>query len=72
MIDQIGNWTLLNWLAAAGVLAGIIAALYAILAYYRKKESPKPGVRVTAKNESIAAGRDVNIGSPPKRKGKKK
>lgn len=72
MLDQIDNWTWLEWFATAGVLATIIGTLYAVLAYYRKNESLKPGVQVKASKGSIAAGRDVNIGSQPKRKGKKK
>ena len=72
MLDQIDKWTVLEWLATAGVLATIIGTLYAVLAYYRRKESLKPGVHVEASKGSIAAGRDVTVGSKPRRKGKKK
>ncbi len=72
MLDQTHNWSWLEWFATAGVLATVIGTLYAVLAYYRKKESKKPGVRVKANKGSIAAGRDVNVGSQPKRKGKSK
>ncbi len=72
MLDQIDKWTLLEWFATAGLLATVIGTIYTARAYYRRKESPKPGVHVEAKKGSIAAGRDVTIGSKPKRKSKKK
>ena len=72
MLDQIDNWSFLEWFVTAGVLATVIGTLYAVLAYYRRKENQQPGVHVEASKGSIAAGRDVNIGSNSKPKSENK
>lgn len=54
------EWTLLEWITVAGVTAGIIGTLVAIIGFFRPGSGARTDIKTGNVTNSTIAGRDIN------------